>query len=350
MISVWAPLALTAATGGLLALPLTPAILEILRRKDAGPLPTRKDDGDIRNFSRSFRRYIDPLHMQLEAVTESGGIMEARLPNGAYALIVGNGGTYLLGEQKVQTLVLFGKEISLLDQLTFTQDVYAADVIYGGRNNVLRALLGESDVFLAEGTHVMRWLHAEGQIVIGRNCHLHGRCSSEKAIHFSTGCSFQRVFAPLIATSAHAQPVFTSAVNEAEHPVKTKRNLPRSRVHGNLHLGAGEIFLGNIIATGSIRIDEGTRIYGSAKGNGEVELRRQTRIDGSLVSTKSICIGANSIIKGPVLAEEEIIIEAGVRIGLPDSPTTISAPRIRIAPDCATHGTLWARVEGRVEE
>src|SRR5207237_5545129 len=100
----------------------------------------------------------------------------------------------------------------------------------------------------------------------------------------------------------NAQPLFTSAAIEAdaEKPVKTKRNLPRSRVHGNLHLGAGEIFLGNIIATGSIRIDEGTRIYGSAKGNGEVELRRQTRIDGSLVSTKSICIGANSIIKGPV--------------------------------------------------
>src|SRR5947208_3936046 len=125
MISVWAPLALTAATGGMLAWPLTPAILEILRRKDAGPLPTRKDDGDIRNFARSFRRYIDPLHMRLEAVKESGVIVEGRLPNGAYALIVGNGGAYPLSEQKIQTLVLFGREISLLDQLTFIQDAYA---------------------------------------------------------------------------------------------------------------------------------------------------------------------------------------------------------------------------------
>src|SRR5436305_3874243 len=160
MISVWAPLALTAATGGMLALPLTPAVIEILRRKDAGPLPTRKDDGDIRNFARSFRRYIDPLRSHIAAASQSGSIIEARLPNGCYTLIIGKDGLYPLSEQRVETLVVFGKEISLLDHLSFTQDVYAADVLYGGRNNVFRGLLGESDIYLAEGTLVMRWLHA----------------------------------------------------------------------------------------------------------------------------------------------------------------------------------------------
>jgi len=350
MISVWAPLALTAATGGMLALPLAPAVIEILRRKDAGPLPTRKDDGDIRNFARSFRRYIDPLRFQLAASAQQGSITEARLPNGCYALIVGAGGVSPLREQRVETLVLFGKEISLLDQLTFMQDVYAADVIYGGRNNVFRGLLGESDIYLAEGSHVLRWLHAQGQVIVQRSSHLHSRCSSEKAVHFSAGCSFQRVFAPLIVTARQAQPTFTTEIVVREKPGKPARPLPRSRVHGNLHLGAGEMFLGNIIATGSIRIDEGTRIFGSAKGNGDVQLGPHTRIEGSLISTGSIRIGANCIIKGPVLAEHEIIIEPGVRIGSPESPTTISAPRIRMACDCVTHGTLWARVEGRVEE
>ena len=350
MISVWAPLALTAATGGMLALPLTPAVLEILRRKDAGPLPTRKDDGDIRNFARSFRRYIDPLRAQITAAAQSESIMEARLPNGCYTLIVGKGGLYPLSEQRMGTMVAFGKEISLLEQLTFMQDVYAADVLYGGRNNVFRGLLGESDIYLAEGTHVLRWLHAEGQVIVQRASHLHTRCSSEKAVHFSAGCSFQRVFAPLVVTASQAQPTFTTEIIAPEKPAKAARPLPRSRVHGNLHLGAGEIFLGNIIATGSIRIDHGTRIFGSAKGNGDVLLGAQTRIDGSLISTGSIHIGPNSIIKGPVLAEREIVIEPGSRIGSPNSPTTISAPRIRIGCDCVTHGTLWARVEGRVEE
>ena len=65
MMLLWAPLALTATTGAMIALPLAPAIIEALRRKDASALPTRKDDGNIRNFARSFRRYIEPLQAEL---------------------------------------------------------------------------------------------------------------------------------------------------------------------------------------------------------------------------------------------------------------------------------------------
>ena len=114
MISAWAPLALTAATGGMLALPLTPAVLEILRRKDAGPLPTRKDDGDIRNFARSFRRYIDPLHAQITFAAHNDSIMEARLPNGSYTLVVGKGGLYPLSEQRVGTMVGRTRRIAIV--------------------------------------------------------------------------------------------------------------------------------------------------------------------------------------------------------------------------------------------
>jgi predicted acyltransferase (DUF342 family) len=350
MISIWAPLALTAATGSMLALPLSPALLEVWRRKDAGPIPTRKDDGNIRNFARSFRRYIAPLQRYLDSAVEQDAIMEARMGDGSYVLIVGKGGAYPLMEQQVETLILFGKEISLTDGLVFMKDVYSAAAVYGGRKNVFRALLGDNDIFLGDGTHVMRWIHGEKRVVIGRGGELHGRCSAEEAIYFSSGCRFQRVFAPMIVTANQAQPDVIPELRQSSSVTKAGRTLPRSRVQGNLHLGAGEIFFGNIIATGSVRIDEGTRIFGSAKGNGDVQLREQTQIDGSLVSTGTIHIGPNCAIKGPVLAEHEIIIGPGTRIGSPDSLTTISAPRIRIAPDCVTHGTLHARVEGRVEE
>jgi hypothetical protein len=51
-----------------------------------------------------------------------------------------------------------------------------------------------------------------------------------------------------------------------------------------------------------------------------------------------------------VLADKEIVIAGGVQIGSPDSPATVSAPRIRISPGSRVYGTLWARLEGRVEE
>ncbi len=350
MMSVWAPLALTATTGAMIALPLAPALIEVFRRKDAGPLPTRKDDGNIRNFARSFRRYIEPLHPELAACAASNSIMETRLPNGAYALLVGKSGIYEVPEDTVQTLVLFSKQCSLPDGLTFTQDVYAASGLYGGRRNSFRAILGEDDIFLAEESCVLRWFHAEGKIVVGQRSQLFGRASSEKAIHISRGCSFERVHAPTIYTSLDGQAEPELDVPAAKPPAEKILKLGRSRINGDLHLGSGEMLLGNIIVSGSIQVDEGTRIFGSAKGNGDIHLRQQAEVQGSLVSTRTIHIASNCSVKGPLLAEDEIIIGAGTKIGTPNLPTTVSAPRIRIAPNCVVHGTLWARVEGRVEE
>jgi len=246
-------------------------------------------------------------------------------------------------------LVLFARPIWLRDQLIFEKDVYAAAGLCGGRNNIFRAVLGEGNVTLAEASQVLRWIHVEGELAVGRNSNLYNRCSSQKAVYLGPGCRFQRVHAPTIMTS-----ISTPLVSNAQNFTGSARaasgfNLGRSRIHGSLHLGPREILLGNIVATGTICIEEGGRIHGSAKGNGDIELRRQSRIDGSLVGTGVIRIGADCMIKGPVLAEREIYIASGTRIGSLESPTTVSAPRIRIAPDCIVHGTLWARLEGSVE-
>ena len=350
MTSVWAPLALTAVTGAMLALPLAPALVEVWRRKDAGPLPVRGDNGDIRNFALLFRQRIEPLQPALISCAQSNSVVEARLENGDYALLIGKDGACNLDEERFSTLVLFARQALLHDQVIFEKDVYAAAGLCGGRNNIFRALLGENNVTLAEASQVLRWIHVEGELAVGRNSDLGSRCSSQKVIYFGPGCRFQRVHAPTIATSNSAPLLSTLSNCIPPTHATTGPNLGRSRIHGSLHLGSGEVLLGNIVATGAICIEEGGRIHGSAKGNGDIELRRQTRIDGSLISTGVIRIGAHCMIKGPVLAEHEISIAPGTRIGTPGSPTTVSAPRIRIAPDCVVHGTLWARLEGSVGE
>src|SRR5205807_5761563 len=201
MMSVWAPLALTATTGAMIAIPLAPALIELFQRRDAGPLPTRKDDGNIRNFARSFRAHIEPLRRELAVCATSNTIMETRMPNGSYALLVGKSGIYDVPEDQVQTLVLFAKQCSLPIDLVFTKDVFAGNLLYGGRRNSFRALLGEDDIYLAEESCVLRWLHAEGKIVVGQRSRLFGRASSEKTIHLSPGCTFERMHALSIFTS-----------------------------------------------------------------------------------------------------------------------------------------------------
>lgn len=350
MISIWPPLALSAVTGGMLSLTLVPALREVIHRKDAAPLRVRRDDGNIRNFARSFRRYIAPLHGELITCAQQECIAESRMPDGASVLIVGKPGAYAFSESRIETLVLFAGQAQLGDDLIFTRDLYAGDRLEAGKRNIFRAVLGENDVILEEDSRVLRWLHADGGVIAAQNTHLYGRCSAEKFIHLSVGCRFERLYAPMIVTGINADGCSNIPARQEEKAGIASRGRGRSRIHGDLHLGSGEMFLGDIVATGSIRIDRESRVAGSAKANADIELCEQGQIDGSLISPGSIRVARNCFLKGPVLAEEEIILGAGTRVGTPDSPTTISARQIRIAPDCVIHGTIWARVEGRVEE
>jgi predicted acyltransferase (DUF342 family) len=349
MIFTWAPLALSAVTGGLVSLPLVPAIREVIHRKDAAPIPVRRDDGHIGNFAASFRRYIAPLQSEFAECVAQQTIAETKLPDGSCALLVGKGGDYTFSEKRSERLVLFGKPTHLGDDLFFAQDVFAGAVLDSGTKNIFRALLSEGDIFLDENSRVLRWLHADGAVVAGRNTHLYGRCSAKKLIYLSSGCRFERVHAPAIVIGVHAHGLHEIPISKAAPAMTFKRSHGRSRIHGDLHLGAGEMFLGDIVATGSIRIERETQIVGSAKGNGDVELCEQARIDGSVISSGTLRIAANCVLKGPVLAEKEIVLGANTRIGTPDSLTTINAPVIRVAPGCVIHGTLWARHQGRVE-
>jgi predicted acyltransferase (DUF342 family) len=337
----------------MLALPLAPAVTELIRRRDAGPLATRKDDGHIGNFAAAFRRYVASLQPSLAACTARNSIVQAQLRDGQWATLVGVAGYCGEIDPNLTTAALFSRAVWLSDGQVFTKDVYAADVLHGGKRNIFRALLGEKDIFLGEETQVLRWIHAEGKVIAAADSSLFGRFSAGEAICLSQGCRFERAHAPAIFAMINAEipsPSGHSApVEDRKRPRKAPEKLGRSRIDGDLHLRVREMFLGNIVATGSIQVEQDTQIVGSAKAHGDIHLHDRAQIKGAVVSTASVHTGSNCFIQGPVLAESDVYVGVGTRIGTPDSPTTVSAPRIHLAPGCVIHGTAWARVEGRVE-
>lgn len=354
MSSVWAPVLLSTITSAMVAVPLAPAIIELLRRKDAGPLDTRKDDGNIRNFATSFRRYIASVQPAVAACALRQSIEEVRLRDGQYALVVGAAGHCSEIDPNFPNPVLFARAAWLPDAQIFSKDVYAADVLHGGKSNVFRAILGEKDVFLDEATQVMRWMHAEGKVIAAADSKFYGRLSAGEAIYLSPGCGFERVNAPAIFAVLNTEvpsPSENAGTIEfsGKKPRKAPDKLGRSRVDGDLNLRVKEMFLGNLVATGSIRVEEDTQIVGSAKAHGDIRLQDRAHVRGAVVATCSVYTGTNCFVQGPLLAESDVYLGAGTKVGRPDSPTTISAPKIHLAPGCVVHGTVWARVEGRVE-
>jgi cytoskeletal protein CcmA (bactofilin family) len=157
------------------------------------------------------------------------------------------------------------------------------------------------------------------------------------------------MYAPVIYSSADARQIEIRS-ESAPFSKLAQAGLGRKRIHGQTRLSAGEQHYGNVVTTKGLEMDEGACVFGSVKANGQVELNERAEVDGSLVSTKRIHIASGCFVKGPIISEREIVIEAGVQVGLPGVPTTISAPHIHIAPGSVLHGTVWARVEGRVGE
>ena len=343
MTSILAPLALTASTGALLALPLAPALRELKSKRDAHPLVTRKDDGRIANFAASLRSHCNKLQVLL-------------FPEGYPAenslLMAGESRVFVVVRQfpieaHILDFVLCLNPIQLPDGFHSTGDFYSFSSVETGHKNVFRALMSESEIQLGKDTKVLRWTHAESALTVSEKCALFGRASANRSITLSSDCTFERIHAPVIYTSEDASRLSLRLESDAFSKL-AHSGIGRTRVHGKAHLSAGQQHRGDLVSSRGLHMDEQSSVLGSVKANGEVHLDERATVDGSLVSTKTIHIAAGSFVKGPIISEREIRIGTGVQIGIPGTSTTVSAPKIYLAPGSVLHGTVWARVEGRV--
>jgi predicted acyltransferase (DUF342 family) len=124
--------------------------------------------------------------------------------------------------------------------------------------------------------------------------------------------------------------------------------LGRVRSGGDFYLRDSDTFQGHIVATGRVAIGDSVLVLGSVKARKEVEIGSGTLVEGTVVCRGRMSIAQRCYIKGPVLSEQEIVIGADTQVGTPASPTTVSAPRIRIAPGARVYGSIWARETGEV--
>lgn len=346
--SVIAPVLLTAATGALAALPLVPAVREFMRREDAAPLPTRTDDGEIRSFAHSFRGYLEPLLPQLDEAARAGDTRPIRMPDGVPGLLLGSRGACDFAGRTVEQVVLCAQDAFLPPRVSFTRDLYIRGRLVGGADNVIRAALVDADASLGDRTTLLRWLHVQGSLTAGRGCHLFGRVSADRAIFLGYGCRFERVSAPAILSALEEIPPYLERLQNTGDRSTIDRRFGRLRVNGEVHLATGDVVQGHIVALGAVRIDEGARVTGSVKSHAGVRLGAGVEVHGAITSSGRLDVAERCFIRGPVLCEEEVVIGTGTQVGSPDSLTTVSAPRIRIAPGAAVYGTLWARESGEV--
>jgi predicted acyltransferase (DUF342 family) len=257
-------------------------------------------------------------------------------------------------------------------------DIYASELLTVGERSALRAALGRADVILRKNSAVLRWLHADGSIYLRRGSASYGRLSSSRAIYLEPECSFERMYAPRIIVldpdlenpdldntdlgNAHLdnsvqESRLPATRGASESPAATNIDMDdifrssrrRLLVSGDFVLPAGETLYANVIATRDVRIGAGSRLFGSSKSYRDTVVEQGASVYGSIVCGGTMHLTAHAFVAGPVMAEGDVRIGQGSRVGAPDALTTVSSNGAQLSPGCQLHGTVWTRARGTVE-
>ncbi|HUO16407.1 MAG TPA: hypothetical protein VMX38_15585 [Verrucomicrobiae bacterium] len=360
MTTEMAPFFLMMVTLGLLAVPIAPALFELKKRKDASPLPTSRHDGHIENFAEVFRGRVDQVRYALQQCRDEGKIEKVQM-EGADVLVVGCKDFEL--DQKLMygvSALIFAQSAQIPADCAVEVDIYAEEMLNVGDGSMLRAALSAGNVSLGENSKVLRWLHADGDIHLQKGSVALGRLSAGQSIRLRPGVIFQHIHAPSISTghSRHSPHLpMHCGCESAEDPgpssafrSRTFASRPRIRVKGEFVLPAGETLNANVIAAGDVRLERGTRFFGNLKSYGDVRIGEETCTHGSIVCEGTIRIGSRCFAAGPIMAEREIQIGADSCVGRSDAHTTISSRTVKISTGCEIHGSVWARLQGSVED
>jgi hypothetical protein len=355
-------------TAVLLVVPVTPALHELCRRHDANPLLTSRHDGRIKNLAEAFQSRLEPFCQEWERCRAKEEIVPRRR-DGIAVLLVGREEFDFdsePSEAKECIDAVICARAFIPSGRVVDADVSSFGDLYLGEGAVLRAGLSSRDIILNPGSSVLRWLHACRTVYLRRGSTVHNRLSADQSIVLEPECVFQRMHAPVILALEDSRLASRDCSPPGTMPA-LDRNLdapatpshapeesglfaarPRMRVRGDFVLAAGESLCANVIATGEFHIERGACFFGSAKSYRDTVVEAGARVYGSIAYGGTAYLGTNSFLSGPLLAETDVHLSPGCCVGKPDSLTTIAACGAWIRPGCRIHGTIWARVQGKI--
>lgn len=368
--ALWAIFALTGAATALLGVPVAPALFELRKRNDATPLPTSRHDGKITNLADALSSRLEALRPQLEYCVQHAVTTRVRIDN-TDVLLIGLRSFEVAGKLTPEVSAVMGSDsVTILAGEVIEADVCANGVLRLLPQAALRAGIS-AEAILEQHSTVLRWLHARDSVHLYPGSAVYGRLSAGQFIHLQPGCVFEHMHAPKIHVVEQENPqersgtVCGCSLSEPRcHICEIEFNhdqgpgdshdifasaRKRIRHEGDFLLPGHQTLNANVVASGEVRFGFNSRFIGSTKSYKHTFVEEGACIHGSLVCGGTLYLGEHSSVTGPVMAEEDVIIASGARVGRPDALTTIAARNIKIASGCRLHGTVWARVRGTVE-
>lgn len=328
-----------AGTIAWIAIPFIPALMELLRPKDAAPLnAVGQDSGALTYFATSFT-----ARMTAEGLL--GTSVPPRLADGSLVRVHNTMMPLSPAREPITDLVVLMDDTPMAAGLNIATECLARRTFHGGANSSYRAILGQRDVRLGEGSSVLRWVHANGRLEAASGTRLLGRATSDREILLETGVQFDRLDAPMVRVGGGGTMETPILPLSAYAPFVPEKAIALGagywRVRGDLVVPGDTSVAGSIIVIGNVIVGEGARVEGSIKAHGTMHVKSRAVIMGAIAARGRIVVEDGARLSGPVISESSIIIGASV-VGVGSQRTTVTAPRVELRSGATVYGAVMA--------
>ncbi len=327
----------------LLAGPFLPAILEMIRKKDADPLFISSNySKDPRYFGKSYKQIINRAIAGLPAASQLSDVMLSKKESIQITQSIS-----IPGSQEYAHLLFVQGDLTSGAGVHFKKEVYVAGDSDTGPDNIFRVLAAEGNVTLGEATRFERWLDAEGDLAAGANCHLGISAACGGSLRLGKGCSFRRLYGMPVATGEIRRPPdIDSPDTQPAGPSGPASSLIRKTAS---RIEPESILYGNIVFLHDVHIGRHCVAHGSIKCYGDITLEEHVTIHGNIFADGSIIIGRGAVISGHIFSQNETLVSEDSVISRPEVIKSVLGKKsVRLSPNVTIYGYISTEGEGTV--
>lgn len=292
----------------LLLLPFIPGIMELLKPRDSASLSIKMDyKKDPRYFGKFFKNLIETA---VPADNLTTGIKKIRLSKEENIEVTNS--IKIPAYKRINHILYIKGDIITEEDVQSHKEIFSTGNVCIGRNSIVRAIASKGNISLSHGVNVIRWIDAEGDIVIHKNVNLGVCASSNCQLTLSSDCNFRRLYGNPVIVSELKEDENSGLSNENDKGIVTtawiidKRQTiipPFTKVEEPL------------IIKNALTIRKNSTIKNSIKVYGNLLVEEDVEISGNIFAEKDIKIDKRAFIQGNIFSQSKIYLGRGVKVG-----------------------------------
>ncbi len=333
----------------MLILPFIPAFREMIHPKDNKPLLIDQE------YTRDPRFLDKHLLEELKPVLEKTGEAQKsqKYKNSIPIDIVNE--FKASDPYNADHVLIVSNDMKAASGSTFRQPVYVKGKANIGENCNIDILMAENDVTAGRNLNLQKWISSNANIRIGESATLGKKVVCDGVMQIGKGCRFKNLYAMPVSTYDVDFNLELTKPAAVEYPDGQMPNMTEVS-DSNWYVAKGFMTIppyslvnNSMIVKSDLVLRKGVVVNGNIKVYGRVTMEKDVRIYGELICNGDIEVGEFSYIRENLFTQSKIIINSGVRIGLPGQNKSIIGKKgISLSKNVIIYGNVMTAGEGVV--